>query len=91
MSDYIKREDAVRTILASTADGDKAEWCIGVIQSVPAADVVEQKHGKWNPVRIVDEHGNEHPFDGFQCSNCGNIGREWMQYCFNCGAKMDGE
>lgn len=56
----------------------------------PAADVVEVVHGKWNE--------DEHPFCNV-CMECGlvidrtctklNSGK--LNYCPNCGAKMDGE
>lgn len=48
MSDYIKREDAVNAFYVATGDGDKAEWCVGVIRSIPAADVVERP--RWIPI-----------------------------------------
>lgn len=51
MSDYIKREDAINAFYTATGDGDKAEWCVGVIQSIPAADVVER------PLTPVPPHG----------------------------------
>lgn len=58
--------------------------------TVPAADVVEVRHGEW-------VEGAEHFTNGFyeaECSVCGNYIRwnegnsgEW-NYCPNCGAKM---
>lgn len=39
MSEYIKREDAVNAFYTATSDGDKAEWSVGVILSIPTADV----------------------------------------------------
>ena len=62
------------------------------LEKLPAADVVEVKHGEW-------VEGAEHFTNGFyeaECSVCGNYIRwnegnsgEW-NYCPNCGAKMDG-
>lgn len=57
--------------------------------SVPAADVVEVRHGKWS-----------YPYDDknsswVECSECGaDISKQdaWQYlYCPHCGAKMDGE
>lgn len=72
------------------------------LQSLPAADVQEVKHGKW--IRYDDQDG------GWRCSECGHATNErilkWYQeingdtcnicyqsakpfYCSRCGAKMD--
>ena len=71
------------------------------IDNIPAADVVEERHGRW-----VDENKNPIPWDecnskcpshSAYCSECG----EWLTgsdeypaiglYCPNCGARMDKE
>lgn len=82
MSDYIKREDAINAFYTATGDGDKAEWCVGVIQSIPAADVVERKVGKW--IRCTEE------IYVFMCSVCEDKwdGIGGFHYCPNCGADM---
>ena len=57
------------------------------------ADIVEVKHGKW--IEKEEIYGDVY----YTCSNCNN---DWttidgtpqenfMAYCPNCGAKMDGE
>ena len=61
-----------------------------ILDAIPAADVVEVKHGEW----IVDDAGSEH------CSCCGHKfyisalfavgGNNEPNCCPNCGAKMDG-
>lgn len=43
MSDLIKRQDAIDSILFATADGDKADWVISVINSVPSAEPTWKK------------------------------------------------
>ena len=60
------------------------------IEQVPAADVVEVRHGKWLSVEgdVL-----------FECSICGTeVSTSWdyddpemFRYCPCCGAKMDGE
>ena len=71
------------------------------VDKIPAADVVEVRHGRW-----VDENKNPVPWDecdskcpshSAYCSECG----EWLTasdeypviglYCPNCGALMDKE
>jgi hypothetical protein len=58
------------------------------LQYVPAADVVEVRHGRWRPHSRV-----ETPV--FHCSVCGGMalhafGRQCKSpFCPSCGAKMD--
>ena len=56
----------------------------GELRVAPAADVVEVKHSYW---RIVDEHRIDCPEC---CFNRVNI-KMPLNYCPNCGAKMDKE
>ena len=88
MNDYIKREDAITAL---------EEWAVNLIypkfivkedaicalKDVPNADVVEVRHGRWTGKT-------------YKCSLCGKWvdplqGDADMNYCPNCGAKMDGE
>ena len=91
MTEYIKREDAVEAFYTATGDGDKADWAVGVIKSIPSADVVERKRGKW----IKD--CNVAFF--WKCSECGAYifwrkeeyllrNEDEPNYCPNCGADM---
>ena len=41
----------------------------------------ERKSGKW-----INVDGSTNTAD---CSCCGNRGRAWMNYCYECGAKME--
>ena len=78
MDDLIRRQDAIENILFATADGDKADWIIGVIKSVPSA----QKTGKWQKY--------EGRFDyNWKCSECGCSAWEKTDYCAYCGARME--
>lgn len=102
MKEYIDREaaeNAIRNELPLSTwmkrSVDKAAHAMGVtvdaIESIPAADVEEVRHGRWI----------EAPKLGCaECSECGRYfvlddwGMEDMEhfnrYCPNCGAKMDG-
>lgn len=92
MAKYIEREkvieeidnwlDSVGSIIVGKGLSSYGEL-IGCMQDVPAADVAEVKHGKW------EKDGN-----GRTCSECefkyyANGGL--FNYCPKCGARMDGE
>ena len=89
MTEYIKREDAIEAFYTATGDGDKADWAVGVIKSIPSADVVERKTGKWID---VDDYSN---IISGSCSACGWQAHLYeddvvgMNFCPNCGAKME--
>lgn len=84
MYDYISRQAAIDAFYKATADGDKIDFCLHVLNQVPFAPVRENVIGDW----IVAEHS-------VKCSVCGwDIGVEpygwemtWL-YCPNCGAEM---
>ena len=85
----------------------KADDVYKVIDEVPAADVVEVKHGEWiykhrhrggfDRLITYDDFGNPHTVtvdnryecDEPYCSVCGKLGGDFLNYCGNCGAKMD--
>ena len=96
MSDYIKREDAIRATanalrLQKEADFDfDAE---NLMNAIPSADVVERKKGEW----IVSAENDYYDVDGYHlititCSNCGKkIDAEngkGSNFCSECGAIM---
>ena len=59
------------------------------IDKIPTADVVKVKHGYW----VYNEDHNAYESEYF-CSNCladGSSDIRGENYCYNCGAKMDGE
>lgn len=78
MSDYISRELAIRAVFFDALASAR-------IQCVPAADVVEKKHGKWER-NIV-----QGLLLSYSCSEC----KEHLPYKYNtdfcpsCGAKME--
>ena len=88
MTEYIKRETAVDTILGESTDAHYPEWYASILMGLPAADVAPVVHGKW----IEQE---KYTFGVmYDCSICDNRildnGHSW-NYCPNCGAKMDGD
>lgn len=64
------------------------------IDDIPAADVVEVKHGEWRETiwkrhnLLKDYHGN--PVPQYMCSLCQREEMQKEPYC-HCGAKMDGD
>ena len=98
MRDYISREAARPDAFCEGVSCQDCPFCKDpvhggcriddFVKSIPAADVVETRHGRWNEV----EHGENGVL--CECSTC----KEWMlfyygfdaNYCPNCGAKMDG-
>lgn len=61
------------------------EW-VRLINAAPAADVVEVRHGQWEP-RMQDDGYGEYLL--YFCSKCGAVSpNSTRNYCQNCGAKM---
>lgn len=56
------------------------------IELLPAAEVQEVKHGRWDKLDISASSGN---YTMFQCSVCAALYYEPTHYCPNCGASMD--
>ena len=87
MKEYIERSAAMESILRLTiVDPAVAQYADAVcynLQRLPAADVVEVRHGYW-----IDHHSG-----GSFCSAC----KRWVpyshhpKYCEMCGAHMDKE
>lgn len=59
-----------------------------VLIQAPTTDVVEVRHGEWKAV-------GDRPRLIYECSECGETLYCGVvlhsKFCFNCGAKMDGE
>lgn len=86
MTDYIKREDAMRPIIAHDPLkdlGDSRGYAEWLLNKAPSADVAPVRHGRWE---VVDA---EEP-RRYGCSECKRLSWNMDNYCPNCGAKMDG-
>ena len=91
MKEYIERAAAMDAILGLTiADPAVAQYADAVcyhLQNLPAADVAEVRHGRWEMA----------PCNGvydMRCSACGfcpGIRFFSSNYCPDCGARMDKE
>ena len=98
MTEYIKREDAIDAVLDvyyNTPDIDlRGGRLEAAILNIPAADVVEVRHGRW-----IQPHWKNSNY----CCNCSECGGEAMHrdyqwdkkgiysLCPHCGAIMDKE
>ncbi len=60
------------------------------VNAMPAADVVEVRHGRWLKERVLSTGSGS--YGVYQCSICGamfhDIGYGY-NYCPNCGSRMD--
>ena len=86
MDEYIKRETAVRMVMAAKwGDGSDGAMAMEIVASAPTADVAPVVHGRW----IYDKKA-QRPY----CSVCKGYfygaTNSPMSYCPNCGTKMDG-
>ena len=87
MTEYIKREEAIESIMSEPQDAHYPHWYAVKIKSISAADVAPVRHGRWIDVREKRLFGDHY----FICSNCKSRNGSMIpfNYCPNCGAKMD--
>ena len=99
MDEYIKRKAALALVKPDAPEDEKAAVTIAtakklvrsIIQRTPAADVAPVMHGRW-----IDAYPDIEPNPMFMYGICSECGFEqgfskYLNYCPNCGAKMDGE
>lgn len=90
---YISLSDALDTIYNfDTSDCADVDDVVGriyeAVGAIPDADVAPVVHARWIPIRMAGERV------AIQCSACKNYDNPSSvrgNYCWNCGAKMDGE
>ena len=97
MKEFIEREAVIEAIMSDPPDAHYPQWYVDKIKSIPAADVAEVRHGRWDGEGDGYADG-EIVIDVWYCSECGycidngtddpNI---LPNYCPNCGAYMMGE
>lgn len=91
MAEHIDREDAIEAVLKIPCKiANHKGKMIALIERLPAADVVEVKHGKW-----ISASKKQGVNIGMKCSICGarikysEFFNGNHNYCHKCGAKMD--
>lgn len=87
MKEYIERAAVIDLI---TRRYELPELCAHEINSIPAADVAEVRHGRW------EQHPQSNKAEPvYTCSLCklnvSGFEKRWIKYCPNCGARMDKE
>lgn len=84
---YIPLDAAIAAIEAIPDGNWKTTRYIKAIEAIPAAEVVEVRHGRWN------EQPPDFDLCGvayYQCSECGKEQQTPSHYCQFCGARMEG-
>ena len=91
MGEYVKRSDALQAVGDIHPLDYNGQGIVERIKAIPAADVVEVRHGRWVYAGFLGQ------FPVYKCSLCGNMARDYravllhcVNYCPSCGAKMDG-
>ena len=88
MNEYIKRETAVRMVMAAKwGDCSDGAMAMEIVASAPAADVAPVVHGRWEPGNPICPVCGGNKFRDLDA----DIWCDWQpDFCPNCGAKMDG-
>ena len=91
MDEYIKRETAVRAVMAAKwVDGSDGAMAMEIVASPAAADVAPVVHGRWEmrPTGMATDTGPEYKA---YCTVCNKPNKQYQPpFCPHCGAKMDG-
>lgn len=89
MTDAISRSAAIEALnqhsYETISDYDKT---VELLNELPVLDVVPVVHARWIAIRMAGERV------AIQCSACKNYDNPSKvrgNYCWNCGARMDGE
>lgn len=106
MDKYIKAQDLIDRIYPVDPDNDGSDDCTivyqnlklsspeieAIVEEIPAADVAPVVHSYWGEYESFPLAPS---MNGYPCMNCGMHFRASsvpvLNYCPNCGAKMDGE
>lgn len=94
---FMKKQKAVPYCLASLKRDEYAKEaaynqalieCAEIVQKASTIDAVPVVHGEWkyNPKDAI-----EMMFSLPKCSICGHESSDALNYCPNCGARMDGK
>lgn len=58
------------------------------VKDLPAIDATPVVHARWIPIKL---YGRDHAIKCSACNNCDNPSKVPGRYCWQCGARMDGE
>ena len=87
---YLKRDKAIEAIEREFGD-EASPDCVRAkeaVYSVELADVAPVIHAHWSKeMRFTEDFMGNRTY-GYKCSVCGKLANR-LQFCGNCGAKMD--
>ena len=86
MKEYIERVTALNALIRALG---YCQCANDVITRIPAADVAEVRHGRWE--RVSTASGIISRVRGSVCAGTQPLTFENMPYCPTCGARMDEE
>lgn len=89
MTDAISRSAAIEALDQHSYETSRDyEMTVELLKEVPAIDVVPVVHARWIPIKL---YGGDHAIKCSACNNCDNPSKVPGRYCWQCGARMDGE
>lgn len=83
MDKYVKLQNVLETLKKANIGG----YITDRLLEIPAADVMPVKHEKW----IWDSNAPYRAYGAYYCTGCGCYVDFKENYCYNCGARMDGD
>ena len=93
MAEYIKKDELLKFKADVYDEGGHVLYAVptGCIVAMPPADVIPVRHGRW-----IDAYPDIEPNPMFMYGICSECGFEqgiskYLNYCPNCGAKMESE
>ena len=92
-NDAISRSAVIDRIAEFLGPKGLDEWEVmvairDIIENAPALDVAPVVHARWIPIKL---YGGDHAIKCSACNNCDNPSKVPGRYCWQCGARMDGE
>lgn len=99
MSEYIEREEVIKTVMSCTDPYEPPYVDITVndivakISNIPSADVMPVVHGKWSRNCCSVCGISKYNFISFDFNDDKGYAKPFgtWKYCPHCGARMDGE
>ena len=89
MKEYIERAAVLKVLEEYYPGVDERLHIVKDITSIPAADVAEVRHGRWE--KFVTASGIISRVRCSVCAGTQSLKFESMPYCPTCGARMDKE
>ena len=89
--------DALRKPMSNTSPNSYFNWAVWksfkeYLLKIPTIEVEPERRGRWIPIYELTSEGilPDEPM-GYMCDQCKAKRRKRLNYCSNCGARMDGD